>query len=59
MGQNPLSYYILYTESKHNILALVSKANKTQQKESVIRINEFMGRSQISFYFIFLVKEPR
>jgi len=24
--QNPLSYYILYNESKHNILALVSKA---------------------------------
>jgi hypothetical protein len=28
MGQNPLSYYILYNESKHNILALVGKANK-------------------------------
>jgi hypothetical protein len=28
-GQNPLSYTILYNESKHNILiALVSKANK-------------------------------
>jgi hypothetical protein len=27
-GQNPLSYYILYNESKHNILALVGKANK-------------------------------
>jgi len=26
-GQNPLSYYILYNESKHNILALVGKAN--------------------------------
>jgi hypothetical protein len=30
MGQNPLSYYTLYNESKHNnILAfLVGKANK-------------------------------
>jgi hypothetical protein len=29
-GQIPLSYYILYNESKHNILAfLVSKASKT------------------------------
>jgi hypothetical protein len=28
-GQNPLSYYTLYNESKHNILAfLVGKANK-------------------------------
>ncbi len=27
-GQNPLSYYILYDESKHNILALVGKTNK-------------------------------
>jgi hypothetical protein len=27
-GQNPLSYFILYSESKHNILALVGKANK-------------------------------
>jgi len=27
-GQNPLSYSILHTESKHNILALVDKANK-------------------------------
>jgi hypothetical protein len=27
-GQNPLSYYILGNESKHNILALVGKANK-------------------------------
>jgi hypothetical protein len=27
-GQNPLSYYIAYNESKHNILALVGKANK-------------------------------
>jgi len=26
--QNPLSYYILYNESKHNILALVGKPNK-------------------------------
>jgi hypothetical protein len=35
MGQNPLSYYILYNESKPNILGLlVGKANKqsTQQK---------------------------
>jgi hypothetical protein len=33
-GQNPLSYTILYDESKHNILALVGKANKmpTQAK---------------------------
>jgi len=29
-GQNPLSYYILYKESKHNILALVGKANKVK-----------------------------
>jgi hypothetical protein len=28
-GQNPLSYYILYNESKHNILAFVGKANKS------------------------------
>jgi hypothetical protein len=29
-GKNPLSYYsILYNESKHNILALGGKANKT------------------------------
>jgi hypothetical protein len=28
-GQNPLSYYILYYESKHNILAFVGKANKS------------------------------
>jgi hypothetical protein len=27
-GQNPLSYYILYNESKHNILALVGKTSK-------------------------------
>jgi hypothetical protein len=27
-GRNPLSYYILYNESKHNILALVGKADK-------------------------------
>jgi hypothetical protein len=27
-GQNPLSYYILYNESEHNILAMVGKANK-------------------------------
>jgi hypothetical protein len=27
-GQNPLKATILYNESKHNILALVSKANK-------------------------------
>jgi hypothetical protein len=27
-GQNPLRYYILYSEYKHNILALVGKANK-------------------------------
>jgi hypothetical protein len=25
-GKNPLSYYILYNESKHNILALVGEA---------------------------------
>jgi hypothetical protein len=29
-GQNPLSYYILYNESKHNILALVGEANKNR-----------------------------
>jgi hypothetical protein len=28
MGQNPLSYTILYNESKHNILAYQGKANK-------------------------------
>jgi hypothetical protein len=28
MGQNPLSYYILYNESKNNFLAFVGKANK-------------------------------
>jgi hypothetical protein len=28
-GQNPLSYYILYNESKHNVLAFVGKANKS------------------------------
>jgi len=28
MGQNLLSYYILYDGSKHNIVALVGKANK-------------------------------
>ncbi len=28
MDQNPLSYYILYNESKHNILDLVGKAKK-------------------------------
>jgi len=28
MGQNPLSYYILYNESKNYILAFVGKANK-------------------------------
>jgi hypothetical protein len=27
-GQNPLSYYILYDESKHNILACQGKAKK-------------------------------
>ncbi len=27
-SQNPLSYYILCNESKHNILAFVSQANK-------------------------------
>jgi hypothetical protein len=26
-GQNPLSYCILYNESKHNIFGLVGKAN--------------------------------
>jgi len=26
--QNPFSYYILYNESKQNILVLVGKANK-------------------------------
>jgi len=31
-GQNPLSYYTLYNESKHNILALVGKANKSCSK---------------------------
>ncbi len=31
MGQNPLSYYILYNESKHNILALVGKPNKSSK----------------------------
>jgi hypothetical protein len=31
-GQNPLSYYILYNESKHNILALVGKVRKTWKK---------------------------
>jgi hypothetical protein len=30
-GQNPLSYYILYNESKHNILALVGKANEIRE----------------------------
>jgi hypothetical protein len=44
MGQNPLSYYILYNESKHNILVVVDKANKTrhimilQKKENPIVI---------------------
>jgi hypothetical protein len=28
-GQNPLSYYVLCNESKHNILAYKGKANKT------------------------------
>jgi hypothetical protein len=28
-GQNPLSYNILYDESKHNILAYQGKANKS------------------------------
>jgi hypothetical protein len=28
-GQNLLSFYILYNESKHNIVALVCKAKKT------------------------------
>jgi hypothetical protein len=27
-GQNPLSYYILYNEYKHNFLALVGKSNE-------------------------------
>jgi hypothetical protein len=30
-GQNPLSYYILYNESEHNILALVGKAKNKKQ----------------------------
>ncbi len=29
-GQNPLSYYTRYNESKHNILALVGNTNKCQ-----------------------------
>ncbi len=32
MGQNIPQATILYTESKHNIVALVGKANKTEQK---------------------------
>ncbi len=31
-GQNPLSYNTLFNESKHNILALVGKANKLVTK---------------------------
>jgi hypothetical protein len=31
-GQNPLSSTILYNDSKHNILALVGKANKSHDK---------------------------
>jgi hypothetical protein len=31
-GQNPLSYYILYNESKHNIVAWVGKANNQVKK---------------------------
>jgi hypothetical protein len=40
-GQNPLSYYILYNESKHNILALVGKANKWV----VTRVRPFLERA--------------
>jgi hypothetical protein len=37
-GQNPLIYYIyiLYNESKHNILASVGKAKKIKNKKSLV-----------------------
>jgi hypothetical protein len=34
--KNPLSYYILYNESKHNILAYQGKANKKKQPSYIV-----------------------
>jgi hypothetical protein len=39
-GQNPLSYYILYNESKHNIFTYQGKANK------IIQFQKFMKGNQ-------------
>jgi hypothetical protein len=36
-GHNPLSHYILYNESEHNILALVGKANKSHELSKLKR----------------------
>jgi len=57
MGQNIPQATILYTESKHNIVALVGKANKTEQKLWFILMSSWISHT-FSFIFIFLVKEP-
>ncbi len=51
-GQNPLSYYILYNESKHNNFALVGKANKCTGTESSIK-----NWIALVFIYFFNVKE--
>jgi hypothetical protein len=51
MGQNPLSYYntLYWIKTQYPCLGRQGQQNPTK---SVIHINEFMGLSHISFYFI-------
>ncbi len=41
--QNPFSYYILYNESQHNILARVYKANKQESQKKTHHLHTIVA----------------